>query len=277
MQHARPPAVAGAFYPADPSQLRDDVDRLLERAHPASDDAPPPKAIVVPHAGYVYSGPIAATGYACLQRARDLVTRVVLLGPCHRVHVAGIAVPDCEVLETPLGEVAVDQDAIASLGDRVVRHARAHAKEHSLEVQLPFLQRVLGDRAPPAFKVVPLGIGDARPEDVADVIDRLWGGPETLIVVSSDLSHYLPYAIARGVDQYTAQRVLELCPVLDPSEACGATPLNGLLIEARRKHLRPVLLDLRSSGDTAGSRDGVVGYGAFGFYEVPRQEERHAS
>src|SRR5262249_9756877 len=153
----------------------------------------------------------------------------------HRVHVAGIAVPDAESLETPLGRIPVDLEAIEAIADypEVTQSARAHAKEHSLEVQLPFLQRVIGD----SFKVVPLGVGDATPEEVARVLEALWGGPETLIVVSSDLSHYLPYAIARGVDQYTAQRVLELCPIIDPTEACGATPVNGLLIVARHKHL----------------------------------------
>ncbi|MGZ4150760.1 MAG: AmmeMemoRadiSam system protein B, partial [Actinomycetota bacterium] len=226
MQHARPPAVAGAFYPADPTELRDSVDAML--AH-ATSVGPTPKAIVVPHAGYIYSGPIAATGYAQLEAARDRIKRVVLLGPCHRVLVDGIAVPDCEALETPLGEIAVDEDAVRSIERYVVRHARAHAKEHSLEVQLPFLQRILGS----SFKVVPLGIGDAEPEAVASVLEALCDGPETLILVSTDLSHYLPYAIARGVDQYTAQRVLELCPIVDPSEACGATPLNALLMVAR--------------------------------------------
>jgi AmmeMemoRadiSam system protein B len=267
MEHARPPAVAGAFYPADPTELRDSVDRMLARAPlvaEAEAELSVPKALVVPHAGYVYSGPIAASGYAFLRPARDRITRVVLLGPCHRVLVEGIAVPDCEALETPLGEVPLDLEAIRTVEDLVVRHSRAHAKEHSLEVQLPFLQRVLGT----GFKVVPLGVGDAEPEAVARVIDALWGGPETLIVVSSDLSHYLPYAVARGVDRFTAQRVLELDPALDSSEACGATPLNGLLIQARRKHLHPELVDLRSSGDTAGPQEGVVGYGAFCFYEV---------
>jgi AmmeMemoRadiSam system protein B len=280
MDSARPPAVAGAFYPADPTELRESVDRMLAHAVTSASTSasagPIPKAIVVPHAGYVYSGPIAATGYASLREARGIIRRVVLLGPCHRVAVRGIAVPDCLVLETPLGDIAVDRDAVAQIEPLIVHHTGAHAREHSLEVQLPFLQRVLGegDAAPQAgtatpggFRVVPLCVGDASAEDVARVIELLWGGPETLIVVSSDLSHYLPYAVARGVDQFTAQRVLELCPAVDASEACGATPLNGLLLVARHKRLRPALLDLRSSGDTAGTHDGVVGYGAFGFYE----------
>jgi AmmeMemoRadiSam system protein B len=271
MQVVRPPAVAGAFYPLDPLELKEHVDGLLERARAAgaTHERPAPKALVVPHAGYVYSGPIAASGYARLRDAN--IERVILLGPVHRVRVAGIAVPDAEFLETPLGRVPVDREAIEAIRHypEVSESARAHAKEHSLEVQLPFLQRVLGA----SFKVVPLGVGDATPEEVARVLEALWGGPETVIVVSSDLSHYLPYAIARGVDQYTAQRVLELCPIIDPSEACGATPVNGLLIVARHKHLHPALLDLRSSGDTAGPRDGVVGYGAFGFFE----EDGHAA
>ena len=263
MLAARPPAVAGAFYPADPTELRESVDRLLAVAEHAVTEAP--KALVVPHAGYIYSGPVAATGYASLGRAAERVTRVVLLGPCHRVAVRGIAVPDCLVLQTPLGEIEVDRDAVAHVEHLVVHHTGAHAKEHSLEVQLPFLQRALGNR----FRVVPLAVGDCDPEDVAEVIEALWGGPETLIVVSSDLSHYLPYAVARGVDGLTAQRVLELSPNVDHDQACGATPLNGLLLVARHKRLHPELFDLRSSGDTAGPREGVVGYGAFGFFERP--------
>jgi AmmeMemoRadiSam system protein B len=287
MQIVRPPAVAGAFYPADPGELRDSVDALLDGATRARTSDPaigpraaevvrdviarashgPPKAIVVPHAGYVYSGPVAASAYASLARAgaaRDRITRVVLVGPCHRVPVEGIAVPEADALDTPLGRVFVDAAAMELLSHfpEVTRNGRAHAREHSLEVQLPFLQRVLG-----AFAVVPLAVGGAPAATVARVLDALWGGPETPIVVSSDLSHYLPYAIGKGVDRYTAQRVLELSPVLDPSEACGATPLNALLIVARQRHLVPTLLDLRSSGDTAGPRDGVVGYGAFGFFE----------
>ncbi len=280
MQIVRPAAVAGAFYPADPAELRATVDALLADASCAG-DAPggiarprgsggktterrAPKALVVPHAGYVYSGPVAASAYASLHEAKGRIARVVLVGPCHRVRVRGLAAPDADTLETPLGRVPVDTDAVATLARfaEVERSDRAHAREHSLEVQLPFLQRALG-----AFKVVPLAVGDASPDLVARVIEALWGGPETLIVVSSDLSHYLPYAVGKGVDRYTAQRVLELSPMVDPSEACGATPLNALLIVARHKHLSPVLLDLRSSGDTAGPRSDVVGYGAFGFYE----------
>lgn len=297
MQDVRPPAVAGAFYPADRIALRDHVDALLASASspesgmrlstdgPSSEstsnekaeDDVPPKALVVPHARYAYSGATAASAYAQLRHSRDSrtpITRVVLVGPCHRIRVAGIAVPDAESMETPLGRVTIDRTALASIeaNPRVVVSADAHAKEHSIEVQLPFLQRVLGD----GFAVVPLGVGDATAEEVAAVLEALWGGAETLIVVSTDLSHYLPYAIARGVDQYTAQRVLELSPMLDPSEACGAMALNGLLIAARHKHLHPALLDLRSSGDsgdTAGPRHGVVGYGAFGFFE----EKHHAA
>ncbi len=257
----RPAAVAGMFYPASPVELRQQVDSLLAEA--ASRVRPPvPKALIAPHAGYVYSGPIAASAYAALGEASRRIRRVVLLGPAHRVAVRGLAAPGVERFETPLGEVAVDLDALAALRDlpQVVASPQAHAAEHSLEVQLPFLQRLLGD-----FRLVPLAVGAASAENVAQVLETLWGGDETLIVVSSDLSHYLPYDSARTVDRATIDRLLRLDETLDHEQACGATPINGLLRVARRRGLRAELLDLRNSGDTAGDRRHVVGYAAVAF------------
>lgn len=264
MHHVRPPAVAGMFYPADPGRLTADISRMLESVQ-VSPRLRLPKAIVAPHAGYVYSGPIAASAFACLGRGRDTIRRVVLLGPAHRVHVSGLALPDADAFATPLGRIGVDVDAVAPLG--LPCNAAAHAREHSLEVELPFLQSVLS-----SFEIIPIAVGDARPEDVAAVIEALWGGPETLIVVSSDLSHYLPYARARAVDAHTAQKILSLDATLRYDEACGAGPLNGLMLEARRRGLSPVELDVRTSGDTAGSKGEVVGYGAFAFYEDSSRE-----
>lgn len=260
----RPPAVAGSFYPARPAELGRTVDELLSgvSSEPA---AVAPKVLIVPHAGYVYSGPVAASAYARLKQAARAIRRVVLLGPVHRVPIRGLALPEAQALATPLGVIPVDADAVHAIAHlpQVGVSATAHALEHSLEVQLPFLQRMLGD-----FSVVPLAVGDATPGEVAEVIDALWGGAETLIVISSDLSHYLPYAVARDVDGETAQQILALGPyTLTHEQACGATPVNGLLSVARRRRLRPALLDLRNSGDTAGPRDQVVGYSAFAFYE----------
>lgn len=262
----RPAAVAGTFYPASPAELAGIVDAFVGDARPLAalpDSERGPKVIVAPHAGYVYSGAVAGTAYAALSAVAPRVRRVVLLGPAHRVAVRGLALPGVAALRTPLGDVVVDGEALRSLAGlpQICTSARAHAQEHSLEVHLPFLQRVLGD-----FTVVPLVVGDATPAEVAEVLDRLWGGEETRIVVSSDLSHYLPYEVAHRVDARTAQRIVDAHTV-EPDEACGAGPVNGLMVVARRRALRSVLLDLRSSGDTAGPRDQVVGYGAFAFYE----------
>jgi AmmeMemoRadiSam system protein B len=267
MQLIRPPAIAGTFYAADPRQLGVDVSSMLDAVAVGTSEGLP-KALVVPHAGYIYSGPIAANGFARLRAGRDQVRRVVLLGPAHRVHVSGMALPEATAFDTPLGRVQVDVAAVAGLG--LSCNAAAHAREHCLEVELPFLQSVLT-----SFDIVPIVVGDARPLEVAAVIDALWGGPETLIVVSSDLSHYLPYAQARAVDARTADKILAFNGTLGYDEACGAGPLNGLLLVAQRRGLVPVQLDLRTSGDTAGSKGEVVGYGAFGFYEVAKREARH--
>ena len=256
----RPAAVAGLFYPAAPAELTRQVDRMLADARAAP--APPPKALIAPHAGYVYSGPIAASAYAQLAGCAGRIRRVVLLGPAHRAFVRGLALPGARRFATPLGEVEVDQEAVAALRDlpQVVESPPAHEAEHSLEVQLPFLQRLLG-----RFTLLPLAVGEATADEVAEVLERLWGGDETLVVVSSDLSHYLPYDAARRTDRRTVDRLLTLDAHLNHEQACGATPVNGLLRVARRRGLRADLLDLRNSGDTAGDRYRVVGYAAVAF------------
>jgi MEMO1 family protein len=269
IKRIRRPAVAGMFYPGDAQELARDVDKMLREARVRKSALGPlPKAIIVPHAGYVYSGPIAASAYAQLESGRGVISRVVLLGPVHRVPVQGLALPDADTdsFATPLGAIPVDAEALRAIRSlpQMVQSDSAHATEHSLEVQLPFLQAALGD-----FKLVPLAVGDAGTEDVAEVLDLLWGGNETLIVVSSDLSHYLPYSMAREMDAQTVQQVLDLSADIRHDQACGGTPVNGLLLTARRHGLAPRLLDIRNSGDTAGDRSSVVGYAAFAFTQAP--------
>lgn len=259
----RAPAVAGAFYPGDPADLAAIVDRLLADA-PHGADHPQPKALIAPHAGYIYSGSTAADAYARLEPWRETIRRVILLGPTHRVPVRGLAASSAEFFATPLGRVPIDREALDSLADlpQVTVSDTAHAWEHSLEVHLPFLQTVLDD-----FSLLPLAVGHAAAEDVAEVMDRLWGGPETLFVISSDLSHYLTYANANRVDRMTCDSILQLEPRVVPDQACGAFPINGLLVAARRHGLRPEMIHLCNSGDTAGDKARVVGYAAFAFYE----------
>jgi AmmeMemoRadiSam system protein B/AmmeMemoRadiSam system protein A len=262
MNSIRPAAVAGAFYPGTAAELSAQVSELLGAAGTAA-DAPPPKALIAPHAGYIYSGAVAAKAYARLAAAAARIKRVVLLGPAHRVALRGLALPGAMAFETPLGRVPIDVAATARITDlpQVVTSAQAHAQEHSLEVHLPFLQRVLGE-----FALVPLVVGRASPEEVAQVLERLWGEDDTLLVISSDLSHYLAYDQARAVDRDTARTILNRQPTLDPYQACGAAPVNGLLLAATRRGLKPELIDLRNSGDTAGDRRRVVGYASFGFF-----------
>jgi len=262
MSQIRPAAVAGAFYPGNGQILSRDLDAMLGEITAAN--GPLPKAVIVPHAGYVYSGPIAASAYQRLAPGRGTIKRVVLLGPAHRVQVRGLALPEADHFATPLGLVAIDQagsDAIRDL-PQVLVSAAAHAMEHSLEVQLPFLQKVLGE-----FSLIPLVVGDTSAEAVAEVLERLWGGPETLIVISSDLSHYLPYAVAQRIDEQTTHMILNLKTGINHEQACGGTPVNGLLLAAQRHGLNPELLDLRNSGDTAGDPEHVVGYASFAFVE----------
>ncbi len=267
----RPAAVAGMFYPADAQTLAVEVDRLLDAVAPG-EGVHAPKLLVVPHAGYVYSGPVAAQAYALLAPWREQIVRVVLLGPTHRVAVRGLAAPTVSAFDTPLGRVELDTVALQQLAElpQVRTSDAAHAQEHSLEVQLPFLQRALG-----AFTLLPLAVGDASAAEVAQVLERVWGGGETLIVISTDLSHYLPYAEARTKDRTTVERILRLDPALDHAQACGATPLAGALLAARAHGLVPRLLDLRNSGDTAGDRSRVVGYCAIAF--EPRELRPRAS
>jgi MEMO1 family protein len=265
MNSVRPSAVAGTFYPSTAADLSHAVSVLLAdaRAH-AEPATPAPKALIVPHAGYIYSGSTAALAYAQLAPIRTVVRRVILLGPAHRVAVRGLALAGAERFATPLGTIAVDQEAVAAIRDlpQVGVSPAAHALEHSLEVQLPFLQAVLDD-----FKLVPLVVGDATPAEVAEVLERLWGGPQTLLVISSDLSHFLPYHAAQTMDRETAQHILAGEATITHAQACGGTPVNGLLLAARRHHLQAEVLGLCNSGDTAGDRGRVVGYGAFAFRE----------
>jgi len=259
----RPPAAAGRFYPADPAELRELIRAMLAEA-PVS-TGPSPKAIIAPHAGYPYSGPIAASAYAQLVPARKAIRRIVLLGPSHRVAFEGLAMPSATAFATPLGSVPLDTEALHQIETlpQVTASDKAHAFEHSLETQLPFLQVVLGD-----FKLVPLVVGDASPEEVSEVIDTLWGGPETRFVISSDLSHYHDFLAARSLDQATAEAIQGINPdQISEGQACGRLAIQGLLLAAHRRGMRARTLDLRNSGDTAGPRDQVVGYGAFAFDE----------
>lgn len=263
----RAAAVAGLFYPGDAGVLARDVQKLLAAAaQPESPATGSPKALIVPHAGYAYSGSVAAAAYARVRPLRGIIQRVVLLGPVHRVPVRGLALPGSHAFETPLGRIPIDREAVNRILPlrQVTTSPAAHALEHSLEVQLPFLQQVLGE-----FQIVPLAVGDTTPEAVAEVIEALWGGPETLVVVSSDLSHYLPYQAAQHIDRQTCAAIAKFQTLASHEQACGATPVNGLLLAARHHHLRPQLLDLRNSGDTAGDRDRVVGYAAFAFTGEP--------
>ena len=264
MSSTRPAAVAGTFYPGDPRTLATEVEDLLGGVGVPAPRLGYPKALIVPHAGYIYSGPVAAHAYDELVAARGSVRRVVLLGPTHRVAVRGLAVPSATAFATPLGTVQIDADALREVRDlpQVVASDAAHALEHSLEVQLPFLQKVLGD-----FALAPFAVGAASVEDVAEVIERLWGGPETLIVVSTDMSHYHSYEQARAIDGATIERIAAFATDIDHEEACGATPLNGLLFTSKNRNLSLKLLCACNSGDTAGGKGRVVGYSAFGLYQ----------
>lgn len=263
----RPPACAGRFYPAEPDTLRRMVQDFLAQAR--APDGPPPKALIAPHAGYIYSGAIAGSAYVYLERDRQVIRKIILLGPSHHAPFRGLATSPADAFATPLGEVALDLKAIARIESlpQVKVFDAAHEPEHCLEVQLPFLQLILGD-----FELVPLLVGEATPREVGGVLEALWGGPETRIVVSSDLSHYHSYQIARSLDEATAQAIEALqWEDLEDDQACGCRPIRGLLHEAHKLGLTAKRIDLRNSGDTAGPRDRVVGYGAFVFYSpAPR-------
>jgi AmmeMemoRadiSam system protein B/AmmeMemoRadiSam system protein A len=253
------------FYPGDPKVLSSELDELLGGVEALAPRLGFPKAIVVPHAGYAYSGPVAARAYDDLAPARGIVKRVVLLGPVHRVPVRGLALPSADDFDTPLGRIPLDKQSFEKIKDlpQVVTSAPAHALEHSLEVQLPFLQKTLGQ-----FSLVPLAVGEASVAEVAQVLERLWGGPETLLVISTDLSHYNHYAAAKAIDANTIARIASRSTDLSHEEACGATGLNGFLSLLKSKQLDIRLLAANNSGDTAGGKDRVVGYSSFAVYEA---------
>lgn len=247
------------FYPGSARELARVVDeQLAEAAADVPSGAAVPKAVVVPHAGYVYSGSTAALAFARLVPAADRITRVVLFGPSHRVPLRGLAFPAATTFRTPLGDIPVARPDLSGLPQVVVSDV-PHAPEHSLEVELPFLQRVLGD-----FELVPFAVGEADGVTVAAVVDRVWGGPETVLVFSSDLSHYHPYAEAQRLDRETVDRMLALHGPIEPNRACGARAVNGLLVSASRRGLATELYGLCNSGDTAGDKQRVVGYTAIG-------------
>lgn len=261
MSRIKSPAVAGLFYPAEAGELHRQIAQFLTAAGVEAD--PVPKALIAPHAGYIYSGPVAGSAYASLKLAVSRITRVVLLAPSHRVAFNGIAYSSASHFQTPLGLVPVDREALEQLVDLPVLHPNdaAFQEEHSIEVHLPFLQETLE-----RFSIVPLLVGEATGEQVAELIERLWGGDESLIVISSDLSHYLDYDSASRMDRETTRAIEALRPEgLGYNSACGRIPVRGLLLAAKRHGLRARTLDLRNSGDTAGSRDRVVGYGAYAF------------
>jgi len=253
--------VAGLFYPGDPDALRTQVSGLLAEAQ--APEKIRPKALIAPHAGYVYSGRTAAAAFATLRDGAQSILRVLLIGPAHYVRLRGIAAPTVDAYATPLGHVPVDLPALSAVADLefVSRDDRPHAREHALEVELPFLQSVLA-----SFQVMPLVVGEATPQEVAEVVRRLWGGPETLIVISSDLSHYHDYETARRMDAATAGAIERgEWRVLGPGQACGHLPVAGLLVETARRGLQAQRRALCNSGDTAGSHERVVGYGAWMF------------
>ena len=257
----RQPAVAGYFYPDDPAELRQMIHAFLAGSRRG---VAAPKALIVPHAGYVYSGPVAASAYATLHSIKDKIRRVVLLGPAHRVYLQGMALSGATRFATPLGFIDIDSETVEKLKafPWVQVMDAAHEQEHSLEVHLPFLQTILD-----YFTLVPLVVGDCPPEQVARVLASVWGDEETLIVISSDLSHYHDYATACRIDKNTGQLIRDKqFEAIGPHQACGCMPLDGLLKIARERNMNVEVLDLRNSGDTAGSRDRVVGYGAFAVY-----------
>ena len=263
----RPAAVANMFYSGDSRVLHEDIQSYFAEINSEINPAPStPKAIISPHAGYIYSGLTAAHAYAQLQHASDTIKRVVLLGPCHRVALRGLAAPSTDFFETPLGIIPIDQNIIKQLlaFSQVQISDLAHQHEHSLEVQLPFLQEVLTD-----FSLIPLVVGDATPQEVCEVIDQLWGGDETLIIISSDLSHFHDYETARAIDSETRDAIESFnIKAINHESACGCNSVNGLLQSAKKRNLKVTTLDIRNSADTAGTKDSVVGYGAWMFEET---------
>ena len=262
MPGIRTPAVAGFFYPADAEEVGIQVRRFISDSR--AGHTPPPKALIAPHAGYIYSGPIAGSAYAQLEQVADQISRVVILAPAHRIAFRGLALSSADYFRTPLGDIEVDQAAVQDIVELPQVHLldQAFDNEHSIEVHLPFLQETLT-----SFRILPLLVSDAKAEEVDEVLEHLWGGEETLILVSSDLSHYLDYESARSMDAEASRAIEALRPEgLNRNHACGRTPVSGLLLAARRHQLTAATLDQRNSGDTAGPRNQVVGYGAYAFY-----------
>ena len=272
----RPEAVAGQFYPADADILRRDVLSFMDGPEGDLETGSPrlkalPKALIGPHAGYVYSGGIAGTAHHLWKPAKGKIKRIVMLGPSHRVAIRGIATTAADHWRTPLGEIAIDREAIErALKFPSVRiEDRAHDQEHGLEVHLPFLQEALGD-----FQLVPFVTGMAETGEVSQLLDELWGGPETGIVISTDLSHYLDYETATALDGKTAKAVEAFDWLsIGREQACGRIAMNGLIHTGRRRGLRIARTGLCNSGDTAGTKDRVVGYGAWALYEPDESEE----
>jgi len=267
MENIRSTAVAGLFYPASSDELVQLVNNELSQATPEAGHHP--LAIIVPHAGYVYSAAIAANVYKHLQHFRSIIKRVLLIGPSHRVAFQGLALSSADFFQTPLGKIAVDKTAQKDLLNiaGIQLHDQAHANEHSLEVQLPFLQHVLDD-----FSLIPIVAGDANAELIAQAIDTVWDGQQTLVVISSDLSHYHDYKTAQRLDNASSKAIVALnCTTLSSANACGYVGVNGLLLFAQRHHLKASIVDVRNSGDTAGDKTSVVGYGGYLF-----EDESHA-
>ena len=254
----RPAAVAGHFYPGSAAELQSMIKQLMAQAKAIG---PVPKALIAPHAGYIYSGLTAAIAYANLLPLKDKISRVILLGPAHRVYIKGLGLSTATQFATPLGNIEIDQEAIKLLSKlpQVITSDAAHQQEHSLEVHLPFLQTLLSK-----FTLVPLVVGETSPQQVAEVLELFWGDPETMIIISSDMSHYHDYDTAKKIDAATTQAIEKLeLEKIGPHQACGCRPVCGLLQLARTKKLSVKTLDVRNSGDTAGTKDRVVGYGAW--------------
>ncbi len=258
----RAPAVAGSFYPGSGMELEHSVEHYLTQAHPDMATSRP-LAMIVPHAGYIYSAPVAASAYKQLIPYADRITQVILLGPSHRVPFTGIATSSMDRFDTPLGEIPLNRKTIEQLNQLpfVTEYDSAHQQEHSLEVQLPFLQKILT-----RFSLVPLVIGQTSDEQVHQLLEYLWNEPDTLFLISSDLSHYLDYESARKYDFATMKAIEQLKPDrIQYEQACGRSGIAGLLLTAKNHHLKVKTLDIRNSGDTAGSKDQVVGYGSWVF------------
>lgn len=261
MASIRFPAVAGMFYPDNPAQLSKLVGSLLDQALSAK---PPPKAMIVPHAGYIYSGSVAATGYARLLNRSHEYDRVIVLGPAHRYAFSGLAIPTVDAFETPLGRVYLDKKGIEKIKyhENILMDNKPHAQEHSIEVQIPFLQIAINS----PFKLIPIVVGEASPLTVQEILEILWNGKKTLIVVSSDLSHYLNYDSAKQLDNETSQAIINFQPkMISYNQACGRIPIQGLLLAAKKHNLQSEMISLRNSGDTAGPKNQVVGYGTYVF------------